>query len=48
MISHGDTLVVHSMTMVLAVRFLCVLKSSLKIYDRRLLILSGDVLVEEV
>ena len=51
MIMHGDTLEVHSMAaMVLAVHCICVLmlKSSLKIYYRRLLVLSRDVLVEEV
>ena len=48
---HGDTLEVHSMAaMVLAVHCICVLmlKFSLKIYYRRLLVLSRDVLVEEV
>ena len=49
LVSHGETLELHAMAaMVLAVSCLCVLKSGLKVYDRRLLVLSRDLLVEKV
>ena len=49
LVSHRDTLVLHGMAaMVPAMRCLCVMKSGLKVDDRRQLVFSRDVLVEEV